>query len=31
MSVISCTGLTKNFRRVKAVNGLSFTIEENRI
>ena len=31
MYVISCKGLTKNFGRVKAVNDLSFTIEENRI
>ena len=31
MDVISCKGLTKNFGRVKAVNDLSFTIEQNRI
>ena len=31
MGVISCEGLTKNFGRVKAVNELSFTIEQNRI
>lgn len=31
MDVISCKGLTKNFGRVKAINNLSFTIEQNRI
>ena len=30
-SVIEVTGLTKNFGKVSAVNGVSFSIEENRI
>src|SRR3954447_23109178 len=31
MNVISCRGLTKVYGRTKALNNLSFTIEENKI
>jgi len=31
MDIVSCQGLTKNFRRVQAINDLSFTLEQNKI
>ena len=31
MNVIDCRGLTKVYGRTKALNNLSFTIEENKI
>jgi ABC-2 type transport system ATP-binding protein len=31
MNVIECSGLTKVYGRTKALNNLTFTIEENKI
>ena len=31
MDIVSCQGLTKNFKRVQAINDLSFTLEQNKI
>jgi ABC-type multidrug transport system ATPase subunit len=31
VSIINCSNLTKEYRKTKALNNMSFTIEENKI